>query len=43
MNNKNVRYDNNYRFNKIPMTTIIGINCKDGIIIGSDSQIINIV
>ncbi len=38
MNNKNVRYRKKY-FITIPMTTIIGIKCIDGIAIGSDSQL----
>jgi len=41
MNNKNVRYGGNLITRKynLPMAIIIGINCKNGIVIGSDSQI----
>ena len=38
MNNKNVKYKKRY-FRIIPMTTVIGIKCIDGIAIGSDSQL----
>ena len=40
MNYKNVKYNKNKKSNKdkILMTIIIGIKCKDGIVIGSDSQ-----
>ncbi len=38
MYNKNVIYRKKY-FKAIPMTTIIGIKCEDGVIIGSDSQL----
>ena len=38
MNNKNVRYRKKY-YITIPMTTVIGIKCIDGIAIGSNSQL----
>ena len=38
MNNENVRYRKRY-FRIIPMTTIIGVKCENGIVIGSDSQL----
>jgi len=39
MNNKNVRYNKSgYRLEWNPMTLILGIKCKDGFVIGSDSK-----
>lgn len=40
MNNKNVRYDKNNKLNlrDFYMTTILAVNCNDGIVIASDSQ-----
>ena len=41
MNNKNVRYDknNNLDLKDFYMTTILAINCNDGIVIASDGQV----
>lgn len=41
MYNKNVKYNNIQEVTNGNMTTVIGIKCKDGIVIGADSQITN--
>lgn len=41
MNNKTIKYswENNLELKNFYMTTILGINCKDGLVIASDSQV----